>query len=224
LADVGRLGDQHSFDRHRPAGRLVGDHAGAEHRLGGFAHLVDGLDQLDAAGLAAAAGVDLRLDHPVVAADGLGGFGRLAGGTGDAPGRNGDAGLGEQLLGLVLVEIHGHLRKGRRGRRRSRAGCGREGAHCRRERPAKAKAHAVGWPGREPANPKQPMPSNPKDIASPQHRELYFFALFRVLESGILGIVAFTPLGLTMAEIRQPLLIKLADRHLISAPRCCCSG
>src|SRR5688572_9294652 len=52
------------------------------------------------------------------------------------------------------------------------------------------------------------MPSSPQDIASPQHRELYFFALFRVLEAGILGIVAFTPLGQTMADIREPLLLK----------------
>lgn len=40
-----------------------------------------------------------------------------------------------------------------------------------------------------------------------QHRELYFFALFRVLEAGILGIVAFTPLGQTMAVIREPMLL-----------------
>jgi len=54
------------------------------------------------------------------------------------------------------------------------------------------------------------MPSSPKDISSLQHRELYFFALFRVLEAGILGIVAFTPLGQTMADIREPLLLKAA--------------
>ena len=60
------------------------------------------------------------------------------------------------------------------------------------------------------AIPKQAMPPSPKDIAGPQHRELYFFALFRVLESGILGIVAFTPLGLTMAEIRAPMILKTA--------------
>jgi two-component system sensor histidine kinase PilS (NtrC family) len=40
------------------------------------------------------------------------------------------------------------------------------------------------------------------------HRELYFFALFRVLEAGILGIVAFTPLGATMAVIREPHLMQ----------------
>ena len=47
--------------------------------------------------------------------------------------------------------------------------------------------------------------------SDPQHRELYFFALFRVLEAGILGIVAFTPLGLTMAVIREPALLQVAS-------------
>ena len=46
--------------------------------------------------------------------------------------------------------------------------------------------------------------------ATLQHRELYFFALFRVLEAGILGIVAFTPLGATMAQIREPALLQVA--------------
>src|SRR6478735_3662410 len=93
--------------------------------------------------------------------------------------------------------------------RRGRAGCGREGAHCRRERPVKAKAHALGWPGRDPRRTLPAMPPSHQDLASPEHRELYFFALFRVLEAGILGIVAFTPLGQTMADIRAPILFKL---------------
>jgi two-component system sensor histidine kinase PilS (NtrC family) len=54
------------------------------------------------------------------------------------------------------------------------------------------------------------MPLILPDTVSPQHRELYFFALFRVLEAGILGIVAFTPLGLTMAVIREPFLMQVA--------------
>ena len=54
------------------------------------------------------------------------------------------------------------------------------------------------------------MTAAAQDIPSPQHRELYFFALFRVLEAGILGIVAFTPLGQTMADIREPMILKLA--------------
>ena len=54
------------------------------------------------------------------------------------------------------------------------------------------------------------MSPNPPDRSRLEHRELYFFALFRVLEAGILGIVAFTPLGQTMADIRVPLLLKLS--------------
>ena len=54
------------------------------------------------------------------------------------------------------------------------------------------------------------MTPRPTDAKSPQHRDLYFFALFRMLEAGILGIVAFTPLGLTMAEIRAPMILKAA--------------
>src|SRR5690606_5743532 len=77
-----------------------------EHALGVLAHLVQGPGQLDAAGLAAAAGVDLRLDHPEVAVDGLGGLDRLLWRAGDAPGGNGNAVVGEQLLGLVFVEVH----------------------------------------------------------------------------------------------------------------------
>src|SRR5687768_9872163 len=53
------------------------------------------------------------------------------------------------------------------------------------------------------------MPPAPAP-ATLQHRELYFFALFRVLEAGILGIVAFTPLGATMAGIREPVLLQIA--------------
>lgn len=53
------------------------------------------------------------------------------------------------------------------------------------------------------------MPPAPAPVTL-QHRELYFFALFRVLEAGILGIVAFTPLGATMASIREPALLQVA--------------
>ena len=42
---------------------LVGDQRRAKQRVASLRHVVDRLDHLDAAGLAAAAGVDLRLDH-----------------------------------------------------------------------------------------------------------------------------------------------------------------
>jgi two-component system sensor histidine kinase PilS (NtrC family) len=54
------------------------------------------------------------------------------------------------------------------------------------------------------------MPPNLPATVDLQHRELYFFALFRVLEAGILGIVAFTPLGRTMADVLHPDLLQTA--------------
>ena len=64
-----------------------------------------GLGELDAAGLAAAAGLDLRLDDGH-AADLLGGGLRLLGGLDDDAERRGHAVLGEELLRLVLHQIH----------------------------------------------------------------------------------------------------------------------
>jgi len=50
----------------------------------------------------------------------------------------------------------------------------------------------------------------PRDtpFASPQRRELYFFTLYRVLEAALLSLVAFSPLGAFMLEIRQPTLLQ----------------
>ena len=63
---------------------------------------------LDAAGLAAPAGVDLRLDHPGRAAELLGAVRRLLRAVDDPAARDRHAVAGEQLLGLVLVDVHGH--------------------------------------------------------------------------------------------------------------------
>ena len=54
------------------------------------------------------------------------------------------------------------------------------------------------------------------DPGSPQRRELYFFALFRVLEAGILGLVAFSPIGLQLIEIDRPALLKLATASYLA--------
>ena len=107
LGDVGRFADQHAVHRQRAAAGLIRLHLRAEHlRRGGF-RFVRRLHQLHAAGLAAAAGVDLRLDHPLrrrrarcAASAGL--LGRRR----DFAGRHGNAVVGKQLLGLVFVEIH----------------------------------------------------------------------------------------------------------------------
>ena len=106
LGDVGRRGHQHRIHRQRDAGRLVGFHPGAEHALGVLTHFVEGLGVLDATGLATATGMDLRLDHPGVAADGLGRVYGLLRGARNAPGRYRNAVIGKQLFCLVFVEIH----------------------------------------------------------------------------------------------------------------------
>ena len=68
--------------------------------------VVGGRGDLHAAGLAAAAGLDLRLDHDRLA-DLLGDRLGVLGGVGDPAGRGGHVVLGEQFLRLVLEKIHG---------------------------------------------------------------------------------------------------------------------
>ena len=64
------------------------------------------VDQLDAAGLAAAARMNLRLHDPLRAADLACRLGGLAAGGGHVAGGHRDAVTREQLLGLVFVQIH----------------------------------------------------------------------------------------------------------------------
>ncbi|GAB2490394.1 sensor histidine kinase [Arenimonas alkanexedens] len=45
-------------------------------------------------------------------------------------------------------------------------------------------------------------------LASPQRRELYFFTLYRVLEAALLALVAFSPVGEFMLEIREPTILR----------------
>jgi two-component system sensor histidine kinase PilS (NtrC family) len=52
------------------------------------------------------------------------------------------------------------------------------------------------------------VPTLRKKIVSPQRRELYFFSLYRVLESGLLALVAFSPMGELLVKIREPTLLK----------------
>src|SRR5690606_7154640 len=79
--DVGTGFNQQLPHRQALGARLVGDELHADHVAGGLADLVQRAAQLDAAGLAAAAGVDLGLHHPQVAAEflgsGDGGSGRI---------------------------------------------------------------------------------------------------------------------------------------------------
>ena len=84
----------------------------AEDFAGQLFHLVNRLGDLHAAALAAAAGVDLRLDHPHGAAQLLRRFdGLLNGECRDAAG-HGHAELTQDLLALVLVDLHEALWSG----------------------------------------------------------------------------------------------------------------
>ncbi len=99
LGDVAGLGDQQLLDD-------VALDVQAEDVLRVGERVVGGGGVLHAAGLAAAAGLDLRLDHDGLAdflGDGLGALG----GVGHPTRRGGHVVLGEQLFRLVFEEIHG---------------------------------------------------------------------------------------------------------------------
>ena len=89
---------------------LMRDQRRAEDARGLLLHVVDGFDHLDAAGLAAAAGVDLRLHHPDRAAQLLGALDRLIDGEGRHAARHRHAEFAQHGLGLILVDIHAKLR------------------------------------------------------------------------------------------------------------------
>src|SRR5690606_13931597 len=84
----------------------MGDERHAEHLLGDLTHLLDRLGQLDAATLAAAASVNLRLNHPDRAAERarrrLGLLRRVR----HLAREHADAEVLEQRLGLVFVNVH----------------------------------------------------------------------------------------------------------------------
>ena len=97
--------------RHQLAARpgLLGHQRLAEQLLGRGLDLAVVPAQLDAAGLAAPAGMDLRLDHPGLAADLARPVGRLLGAVGEPAARDGHAEPGEQLLRLIFVNVQCRL-------------------------------------------------------------------------------------------------------------------
>ena len=103
--DVAAVLDVDPLDLLAPGSGLVRHQIHAQHVLGRGAHVVDRLDHPDAAALAAAAGVDLRLDHPHRATQLLGHRFRLGRGIGDDAVRHRDAVLGQQLFCLVFVNV-----------------------------------------------------------------------------------------------------------------------
>ena len=105
LGDVGRLLDEHLL--HLPPLRagLVRHELHPDDPLGGLVGFVGGPRELDAAPLAAPAGVDLGL-HDGLAAEVLGDLTGLFRAVGDVPLRGRDTVAAEDLLRLVLVDFH----------------------------------------------------------------------------------------------------------------------
>ena len=105
--DVAGRRDQDAMDR-------VALDVHAEDVAGAGERLVRPGGQLDAAGLAPAAGLDLGLDDDGTAETGSD-RARLVGGGGHAAGKGRDPVLAEEVLGLVLEQVHRHscLRCGR---------------------------------------------------------------------------------------------------------------
>ena len=81
----------------------------AQQIAGGVAHLVVGAAELDPAGLAPRTGMDLRLHGPERSAEFGRGVDRLIRAEGHGALRHGDPEAREQLLGLVLVNVHRDL-------------------------------------------------------------------------------------------------------------------
>ena len=140
LGDVGRGRDQHAVD-----GEALDVHAED------LARLRDGvlrvLGQLHATGLAAAAGLDLGLDHDPAALR-LGGCLGLLGRGDHGAHRDRDVVLGEELLRLVLHQIHVRPTPVRPVRRRAAriSRTPRPPARCRTEASVRDVAHGIGPP------------------------------------------------------------------------------
>src|SRR3990170_910442 len=104
--DVHGLLDQHALHALPLRTGLGGDQGPTDHFIGRRAHFFNGVGQLDATGLAAAAGVDLRLDHEAADAEFLGHGHRLFHAVRHAARGHRYAVLTQQILRLVFVDIH----------------------------------------------------------------------------------------------------------------------
>ncbi len=105
-SDVAAFLDIDALDLAPGRSGLVGDEIMAQQcpRRGG--DILLGADDFDAAGLAAAAGMDLRLDHPDRPAEPPRHSDRLRGGIGDPAARHRDAEFRQQLFRLIFVDVH----------------------------------------------------------------------------------------------------------------------
>ena len=105
-SDVAAFLDIDALDLAAGRSGLVGDEIMAEQGPRRGDDILLGADDFDSSGLAAAAGMDLSLDHPNRPAEPPRHSDRLRGGIGDPAARHGDAKLREQLFRLVFVDIH----------------------------------------------------------------------------------------------------------------------
>src|SRR5204863_6675943 len=97
--------DQHALHALACVAGLRRDERRANHLVGQVRDLPDRVGELHAATLAAAAGVDLRLDDPPAAAELLGDARRRAVAIDNLARRHRDAVALEELLRLVLVDV-----------------------------------------------------------------------------------------------------------------------
>ena len=98
--------DEYLVDGQTFRTRLVGVEAPAEHLGVSIGSRFRAVDELDAAGLAAATRVDLGLDDPLAAANPASSIGCFSGRGGDVTGRDRKSIARKELLGLIFVQVH----------------------------------------------------------------------------------------------------------------------
>ena len=112
VPDVGAFFDQQPAHLLAHRAGLVRDQLHAQDLPGQLFDLVERARQLDAAALAATAGMDLRLDHPDGPTELLRCLGRLQHREGWVAARHWHAEVAKDVLALVLVNLHGWARAG----------------------------------------------------------------------------------------------------------------
>ena len=106
LRDANRFLDIKAVDPFALRAGLVGHQFRAQQPVGRVPHFRIRIAHDDSAGLAARARMDLRLDHPALAADFRGAIGRLLGAVCQPPEGNRYIEAAQQFFGLIFVYIH----------------------------------------------------------------------------------------------------------------------
>ena len=104
--DVDAFFDEQTLDDAAAGAGLDGDQVHAQHVAGDVGGFVGGMRELDAAGLAAAAGMDLRLYDNDGRFQAMRAFAGLFLREGNFAARDSDAVAGENRFGLILVNLH----------------------------------------------------------------------------------------------------------------------